>query len=344
MDRFHRIDATLGLAEPKAPVEVGVHHDARYNEPVWIVTGASGFVGSHVLRELREAHDAAGLFRGAATDATARRVTDWTVSELTKALAGATGVVHAASVVHRPSTPPEEYVRFNVEGTRALVDAARAANVTRFVFLSSIKVHGEHVSAIDEHTPIAPESDYAETKARAERIVLDATDLRPVVLRLCPVYGRGDKGNVRTMIRAIHRRRFVIPGDGSTRKSIVHATTVAKVARAVVADGGEGAFVVSDRQTPSIRELADVIASALGRRRPPSLPKPLVRTVAEVVGRVARRAGISTAISGALIGKSTTSSVCDPSAIAHTLGVDPHVDLEWAIADEVDWLLADGLL
>lgn len=299
---------------------------------MWIVTGATGFVGSHVVSALR----AAGLeVRGVDR----RTVPIWNEDTLRRALEGATGVVHAASVVHKPGTPGDEYTRFNVEGTRALLAAARDAGARRFIFTSSIKVYGEAPpGTIDENTPVAAEAHYARTKLDAERLVIEAAHLRPVVLRLCPVYGRGDKGNVRTMIRAIARHRFVVPGSGSTRKSIVHVSTVADVVRAAAAGEAVGTFVVADTYAPSIRELADAIARQLGRRRPPSVPASLLRGVADLVGRAARLARVQTAISGELIEKSMTSSVCDPSRVERELAVNCHVDLDRALADEIAWL------
>lgn len=298
---------------------------------MWIVTGASGFVGGHVLTALGRTLEAKGLHR--------KDLRAWDRECLRGALVGATGVVHAASVVHKPSTPEAEYTRFNVEGTRALLEAARDVGVKRFVFISSIKVYGEDPGAIiDERTPIAAEAHYARTKAEAERLVLAATDMKPIVLRLCPVYGRGDKGNIRTVIRAISRRRFLLPGDGSTRKSIVHVSTVADVVCAAAKSDVTGAFVVADRRAPSMRELADAIAQILGRRRPRSIPRPLLRAAASAVGKAARLARITTPISGALIDKAMTSSVCDPSLVERELGVTCSVELDRALADEVAWL------
>lgn len=275
--------------------------------------------------------EARGLYRS--------QLTAWDTENLRRVLAGAIGIVHAASVVHAPSTPVEEYERFNVHGTRALLDAARAAGVRRFVFVSSIKVHGESpAGVIDENTPVLAEAPYARTKAAAEELVLAATDLRPVVLRLCPVYGRGDKGNVRTMIRAIARRRFFVPGDGATRKSIVHVSTVADVVRAALKSEAGGTFVVSDRHAPSIRELANTIARELGRRAPIAIPAVVLRRTASVIGRAARLARVSTPISGELIDKAMTSSVCDPSRASRELGVSCSVELAASIADEIAWL------
>lgn len=298
---------------------------------MWIVTGASGFVGGHLVESLGA--EARGMVR--------RDVPDWSVDQLRSAMRGAHGVIHAASVVHKPTTPAEEYTRFNVDGTRAIVDAARAEGVRKLIFVSSIKVYGETPpSPIDERTPLAAEAHYARTKAEAEHIVLEARDLSPVVLRLCPVYGRGDKGNVRTMIRAIQRRRFFLPGDGSTRKSIVHVSTVARVVKAATTSDATGVFVVADHPTPSLRELAETIADALGRRRPFGVPKPLLRGVAELAGRAAKLARLKTPVSGELIDKATTDSLCDPSFAERTFGVACASDLRATIADEIAWLRA----
>ncbi|HEX7600605.1 MAG TPA: hypothetical protein VF316_03325, partial [Polyangiaceae bacterium] len=93
-----------------------------------------------------------------------------------------------------------------------------------------------------------------------------------------------------------------------------------------------------------IRELADTVAAALGRRKPLSVPLPLVRSVANLVGRAAKRLRIATPISADLIDKSMRDSVCDPSRVGRELGLDPHVDLRWAVEDEIAWLRSAGLL
>ena len=251
-----------------------------------LVTGASGFVGSSVLcRLVDEGRDAVGLVRsgrlGAAAGLPVRVIGEWSEASLLQAVEGFDAVIHAASVVHRADASMSEYVRFNVDGTRALVEDCVAKHVERFVLFSTIKVYGELTQGVvDERTPIATESCYAHTKLDAEQIVLGAEPVRPVVFRLAPVFGVGDKGNVRNVIRAIARRRFLLPGDGATRKSLVHVSTVARVLSAALDSDTTGVFVLADRVAPSMRELSDDIAHAVGRRAPLSLPLPLMRAIA----------------------------------------------------------------
>lgn len=303
---------------------------------MWAITGSTGFIGSHLMREL-----------GVPSRAIDRRsLGEWNRETLRRALAGCTGVVHCAAIIHRPETPAEEYERFNVGGTQALLDAARDASLERIIMMGSIKVYGETPrGTIDEHTPLLADAPYALTKARGEELVLRAEDLRPLVLRLCPVYGRGDKGNVRTMIRAIRRRRFFLPGDGGTRKSLVHVSTVVDAVRAGIERRDvTGVFVVADAPAPSLREIANVIARQLGRSRPRAIPKPVLKGVAGVVGGVARRVGIKTAISGELIEKALTPTVCDPTKARRELGIACASVLDRTIRDEIEWLRESGAI
>jgi nucleoside-diphosphate-sugar epimerase len=301
---------------------------------MWAITGSTGFIGSHMMREL-----------GVATRSIDRRsLGAWNRETLRRALAGCTGVVHCAAIMHRPETPADEYERFNVGGTQALLDAARDVSLERVIMMGSIKVYGEAPRGIiDEETPMLADAPYAVTKGQGELLVLGSHDLQPLVLRLCPVYGRGDKGNVRTMIRAIRRRRFFLPGDGETRKSVVHVSTVVDAVRAGIERRDvTGVFVIADAPAPSLREIADTIARHLGRPRPRTIPKPILKGAAGLAGGVARRIGIKTAISGELIEKALTPTICDPSKARRELGVACRSDLDRTIPDEIEWLRESG--
>jgi nucleoside-diphosphate-sugar epimerase len=317
------------------PPVAGPWQDAR----VVVVTGATGFVGAAVAAAL--AGDVVAVVRAAPARPIAgvayRVVPSWTADSLAAALPEGAELVHCASLVHRPELPYEAYRAFNVDGTRALLEAARRRGARQLIFTSSIKVHGEHAARIDESTPLAPEADYARSKVEAEALVLGGP-IPAAVLRLCPVFGRGDKGNVRAMIRAIAGRRFFVPGAGAAKKSLVHVTTVVDAVRAGLARGARGVLVVADEVAPTLRGLADTVAAALGRRRPPSVPVGVVRAGAAVIERAARLAGVRPFVTRELIAKAMAPSECDPARARAALGIALHVDLATAIADEVAWL------
>jgi UDP-glucose 4-epimerase len=317
------------------------------------VTGANGFVGTRVLAHLKAAGATAmGIVRSGRTlsvpDCTTREVDSWSESALARALTGVEAVVHAASVVHRPSAGIDEHRRFNVDGTRSLLAAMQTSGVRRVLFLSTIKVYGEEpAGTIDERTTPDRSSPYAATKLEAEEILLDSSrngGPSAIVFRLCPVYGAGDKGNVRRIATAMARRRFVVPGDGSTRKSVVHASLVARAVERALSCPASGTFVIADREAPSIRELSDTIARTLGRRPPPRAPIPAVMAAAAAAAAWAWLRRREPSATPELIQKSLRSTVCSPALFERTFGMECRMPLEDGIAEEVAWLRREGLL
>src|SRR5205823_5311040 len=123
---------------------------------------------------------------------------------------------------HPPPGAKAEYVRVNVEGTRTLAQAARdERSVNRLVFFSTINVYGatERGQIFDDDAPLNPDSLYAETKAQAEEIVREMG--AATILRVAAVYGARMKGNFPRLLAALRKRRPVIVGDGTNRRTLV---------------------------------------------------------------------------------------------------------------------------
>ncbi|MBD0327271.1 MAG: NAD-dependent epimerase/dehydratase family protein, partial [Pyrinomonadaceae bacterium] len=140
-----------------------------------LVTGAGGAIGSALVRRLLERdYRVCALIRESGAGRMPEGVEvfrgDITDCELVRqAVANVDTVFHLAAKLHINNPAPglkDEYFRVNVEGTRCLAGAARAAKVERLVFFSSISVYGSsHPGELfDEETPPAPDSWYAETK------------------------------------------------------------------------------------------------------------------------------------------------------------------------------------
>lgn len=323
-----------------------------------LVTGATGAIGPAV----RQALDADGL----AIRLLVRRVeavpagVEAVVGDLTdpatvaRAVCGIDAVVHLAALLHVTDPPPSlepEYRRVNVEATRSLVEAARAAGVRRFVFASTTAVYGDTGGTLAGETrPPVATSWYAASKLAAETIVRAAHQpgrFDTVILRLSAVYGAGVTGNYRRLLDGLARGRFVPIGRGDNRRSIVHDSDVGRaIALALRHPAAAGAtFNVADGTPHRIRTIVAAMSAALGRPAPAwSVPAPLAYGAALVAEPLARLAGRRSPLTRAALDKYLEDSAVDASLIASRLGFAPAVDLERGWRLTVAALQATGTL
>jgi len=264
-----------------------------------LVTGATGFLGAHVCGAL--------LARGAAVRGLVRRpgtgtppgVEPWPVRGLDDGpavLAAARGmdaIVHLAAHVHQrsdgtdPKVEAAAFMAVNVEGTRTLLDAAVAAGVRDFVFVSSVKAVGESsdvpwTEEIDPH----PDDAYGITKLEAEGLVREQAarhGLHAPVLRLPLVYGPGMKANALRLFDVVARGIPLPLGAVDNRRSLLFTGNLtAAILASLGSEGGNDTFFVSDDEDVSTPELVRAIARALGR---PARLLPVPVAVLRAAGR-----------------------------------------------------------
>jgi nucleoside-diphosphate-sugar epimerase len=243
------------------------------------VTGASGFVGRRVVAcAVAAGHDVTAIVRsGVAGAGESRevRIRDLSREELAPALAGVQGVVHCAARVHvMRREGPEGRAAFrsvNTEGTKNVLEAAVSQGVSRFVYLSTAKVHGEgRTKPYLPSDPLVPVGDYSESKADAEAVIAatDPASLGWTILRPPLVYGPGVGGNFRRLLRVASVGRMLPLPLGGLRnlRSLVSVTNLAEaVVRALGSPATRGrSYLISDGADLSTSELIAAIGRALG--------------------------------------------------------------------------------
>jgi UDP-glucose 4-epimerase len=263
----------------------------------WLITGAQGFIGRHVVERLA-GQPLRLLARRPRGDAREVPGDLCDAASLYRACEGIDTVIHCAGYAHAFNDIDAQQARLhrevNLEGTRNLAQAAATAGVRRFVHLSSVKAMGEPgADCVDESWPAPPQSDYGRAKRGAEE-VLSAIGARHgmavVHLRLAMVYGPGGRGNLERMMRLVQQGCFPpLPETGNARSLVYVGDVVEAIMQAAEGRLDEGIYIVASPQTYSGRQLYDAICRAVGaRHRTWSVPRGVLRAGARL-GDVAGR-------------------------------------------------------
>jgi UDP-glucose 4-epimerase len=263
-----------------------------------LVTGATGFVGRHLVDALRSqsvkvlalARNAANVAALSANDRVVGIVRDLTQpGSLADVLRDVDVVFHLASEgegsdategsdssTGRQSAEEASALQegVTIRGTRKLLDAAVTTGAKSFIFVSSVKAFGESTDArLDETSETHPTNVYGQAKLEAEKLVLETgrrQGLHVSILRLPLVYGLDNQGNIPRMIAAVDRGRFPPPPEVRNKRSMVHVSDVVQAALLAAekpAANGQ-LYIVTDGQVYSTRELYVKICQGLGRRIP----------------------------------------------------------------------------
>jgi len=303
----------MGQASPKA--------QKASAKPLVALTGATGFIGQYLLKELPS--------RGYRLRVLLRRPTmlpegcaSAVIGDLAKpynmaeALSGVDAVIHSAGIASTMSGLPEDdYRLFNTEATVKFARAAERARVKRFVFLSSIRAQsGPTADGVltEERTP-QPTDAYGRSKLAAEQGLAE-TALDWVALRLALVYGPGVEGNMARLIK-LARSPYPLPLAGlKAEHSLLAVDNLVEAVDKVLAaqEPLKRPLIVADPKALTLGAIIAAMRQGLGRRAALFyVPKPLLKTALRAAGH---KEGYET-----LFG----SLVADPSALTRLNWVPP---------------------
>jgi nucleoside-diphosphate-sugar epimerase len=241
-----------------------------------LVTGATGFIGSEVARQLASAGmrprvmirrpTRARVLDGVDVEAV---FGDLTIPDtLPSAVEGCDAIIHLGG--RAVFEPAERLEPTFVAGTRSLADAAEAAGVRRFVFGSSLLVHAPSFEAVEAETMPDPAIDYGRVKLRMEQELAERSGLSVASIRLPHVYGAGDQ-----LFANVRRGILAVPGRSAPPFSHLHVHDAARVLIAAALGRWEGARGIGDHDPAGWDRFLGELQRLLPRLVVVKLPAPL---------------------------------------------------------------------
>jgi nucleoside-diphosphate-sugar epimerase len=267
---------------------------------------------------------------------------------LRKAFRGADAVVHLAGHAHvmrERGDVDALYGAVNVDGTRAVAEAAAAESVRQVIFASSVKAIGEGGDApLRDDSAERPQDAYGRSKLTAERLLYDISrreGIHATVLRFPLVYGPGVKGNVRRLFDAVWRG-FPVPVAGvhNARSMLGIDNLTAFISHILHKPlSSDRPFLLGDSEAVSTETFVRMIGQGIGRKpRLVKIPLRLLRGIA-LIGDIAAFTGVPL-LTSRHVDRLTGSLVVDSSRAWREAGISPPVPVEVGIARTAAWYLA----
>jgi nucleoside-diphosphate-sugar epimerase len=322
------------------------------------VTGATGFVGSHLVDALRargaevsclvrslDKAKAAGLGEGSRLVAGSLH----DASALRSLAAGADVLFHVAGALTATAGDNGQFARVNREGTERLVEAARAEQVPRLVYVSSLAASGpsRRGAPLSDAGAGQPVTAYGRSKLAGEEVVR-ASGIPFTIVRPPSVYGPRDRNQFLPAFRLARSGWAPVLGDGLQELSLIHVRDLADALLAV-ADRREAEGKTYHAAHPEVvtqRQLFAAVGRAVGRKvRVVALPRPVVWAVLYGVGAVADFVGSATVLRPTKAAEFFAPAwTCSSEALVKDVGWKARLPLEEGLAETAHWYREAGWL
>ncbi len=316
-----------------------------------LITGATGFVGSHLVDVLaRRVGRARALVRESSDTSLLERYGFETVvgslsdgASLRRAVAGADVVVHMAAATR--ALDAETFHRINAEGTERLVTAMEAeTSGARLVYLSSMAAvgpsrDGTPVEPGDEPRPLTA---YGRSKLAGEAVVEGWPDA--AVIRAPAVYGPGDR-DLLTFFRLARFGVLPVVGPPDRRLQLVHARDLAEAMMAAAAADATGVYHVAEPRAYRWSELLDMMARVMDRTGVRiRVPAAAVKGAAAVSEAIARRTRRPVIFDRDKAKELLAEWLCETATARRELGFEARIPLADGLRETAAWYRAYGWL
>ncbi len=323
-----------------------------------LVTGATGFTGGHLARDLAARGDEVRVMVRDPQTPPARDLHKAGLTlvsgdlreraTLAPAIAGVDVVYNIAALYRTAGLPDREYRTVNAEAVTWLVEAAAVAGVKRVVHCSTVGVHGDiERPPANEDAPLRPGDIYQETKLEGEHRARDAslrTGVEVVIVRPTGIYGPGDRRLLK-LFRGVARRRFLILGSGKIFYHLTYIDDLAEGFRLCATHPAAAGrtYILSGPEVTTLKELVKVTAGVAGVQ-PVNVHLPVwpVWLAGAACEAVCTPLGIEPPLYRRRVDFFTKSRAFDSTRARQEIGYAPRIGLRDGIGRTLAWYKEQG--
>lgn len=324
---------------------------SRNNKTI-AITGATGFLGSHLMRSLSsDGYRIISFGRVEKPPAEIYKYSEYIPWDITMRIAEikkfSEVFIHTASYVKFWGDRQEIYDA-NVVGTINAIDTAKKMHAKTFIYISSASVYdpfSDKINATESaHYAKRYLNYYAETKVQAEKAVLNAKCFDSIIiLRPHVIYGPGDRTIVPNIIKHIRHGRFILPGSGKSKYSVTHVGNIIDSVRLIInnAPTGKHVFNITDVEQLSAKEFISKVLNLYDKKikitEVPFLVGIIVAAIAELPSKikVSKNEPIVTKDLVLQLRHESTMSIDNAMAV---IGYRPRYRLEEGLSDTFNWI------
>ena len=323
-----------------------------------LVTGANGFTGSYLIRNLlNKGYEIRGMVRkNSNLDLVKDLNIEFCYVDLAKdelddqIMNGIDAVYHVGAAYRDEGVAKSYFWDVNVEGTRKLLEASKKAGVNKFIHCSTVGVQGDIKNPPAKETdPYNPGDHYQESKLEGEKLALDffkSKGLNGTVVRPVGIYGPGDTRFLK-LFKFINSGKFRMIGNGNV---LYHLTYVEDLVEGFVLAGesdksNNEIFTIGGKSWLTLTELVEKIAKILDKPVPKkSIPVWPVWIAGLVCEYACRPFGISPPIYRRRLDFFIKDRAFDISKAESMLGFNPQIELDQGLAKTAEWYRKNNLL
>lgn len=321
-----------------------------------LVTGATGFVGSHITRVLVEHGHTVRILRRANSRTTL--VDDLPVehalgdvtepASLQVAMRGCEWVFHTAAISDYWRAKRERIYEVNVKGTQYVLDSGRALGVRRVIITSSAAAIGLRKDGLPSNETIPfnlPPNrfPYGHSKWLADELAAQYTDLEVIMLNPSVIFGPGDLNQISGSFITEFARGLVPPLYPAGKVTTIDVRDVARAHLAAAEKGRQGERYALGESDVSYKELFGLIAVMVGAS-PPKLPLPkITATPLSILIGFLTRLGVKLPMNADQVWLSAQSVTFDCSKSHRELGA-PQISLKQSLQDTYAWYQGQGII